>query len=74
MEVVIYPNEIRLVFCENSHFLGEFYFISILLDGLVDVRLVDFFVNHLFLGGIVVYGDDFDPSKKVDQIGRRDYL
>lgn len=74
MEIVIFSSEIRLVFCENSRFLGEYYFISILLDELVDVRLVDFFVNHLFLGGIVVYGDDFDPSKKVDQIGRRDYL
>ncbi|HDR9508374.1 hypothetical protein C5615_19455 [Burkholderia cepacia] len=72
--IVIFSREIQLEFQESARFLGEYSFISIFLDEFVDVRLVDLFVNHLFLGGIVMYGADFDPSKKVNQIRKRDYL
>ncbi|HEM7889321.1 MULTISPECIES: hypothetical protein [Burkholderia] len=74
VQIVIFPREMQLEFHENARFLGKYSFVSILLDEFVDVRLVDFFVNHLFLGGIVMYGGDFDSSKKVIQIRKRDYL
>ncbi|WP_175747181.1 hypothetical protein [Burkholderia pyrrocinia] len=72
--IVIFSREIQLEFREGAHFLGEYSFISIFLDEFIDVRLVDFFVNHLFLGSIVMYGANFDPSNKVNQIRKRDYL
>ncbi|MDN7876852.1 hypothetical protein [Burkholderia aenigmatica] len=72
--VLVCPREISLQFQESLCFLDECSSISIVFDELVDVTLVDFFVNHLFLGDILIYGDDFDASKKVIQTRKRDYL
>lgn len=72
--VLVCPREISLQFQESLCFLDEWSSISIVFDELVDVTLVDFFVNHLFLGDILIYGDDFDASKKVIQTRKRDYL
>ncbi|VWC50933.1 hypothetical protein BLA17378_00788 [Burkholderia aenigmatica] len=74
VRVLICPREIRLQFRESLCFLHECTLISIVFDELVDVTLVDFFVNHLFLGDILIYGDDFDASKKVIQTRKREYL
>lgn len=73
-QVVIFPREIWLEFRRDACFLNEYLRVSILFDELVEVRLVDFFVNYLFLGGIVVYGDDFDFSRKVIETRSRGYL
>lgn len=73
-QIVFFPREIDLKFQEGGYFLDKYSAISIFFDELVDVRLVDFFVNHLFLGGIVTYDGSFDPAKKVSQTGARDYL
>ncbi|QRR07825.1 hypothetical protein FPJ27_16440 [Burkholderia sp. MS455] len=72
--IVFFPREVEVGFREGDYFLGEYSAISILLDEFVDVKLVDFFVNHLFLGDIVVYGDGFDPARKVTQTSKRDYI
>ncbi|WP_423762418.1 hypothetical protein [Burkholderia sp. NLJ2] len=73
-QIVFSPREVELKFQEGDYFLSQYSAISILLDEFVDVKLVDFFVNHLFLGDIVIYGDSFDPAEKVIQTEKRDYL
>ncbi|WP_152602006.1 hypothetical protein [Burkholderia paludis] len=73
-QIVFSPRKVELKFKEGDYFLGEHSAISILLDEFVDVKLVDFFVNYLFLGGIVTYDGSFDPARKVIQTGTRDYL
>jgi hypothetical protein len=40
----------------------------------VDRTLVDFFANHLFLGGYIRYSEDFAESNKVSQTSRRERL
>ena len=73
-QIVFSPREVELKFREGDYFLGEHPAILILLDEFVDVKLVDFFVNHLFLGDIVTYDGSFDPARKVIQTETRDYL
>ncbi|WP_174939027.1 hypothetical protein [Burkholderia lata] len=73
-QVYFASRSVELKFQEGYDFLDKYSAVLISFDEFVDVKLVDFFVNHLFLGDIVCYEDDFDSSKKVVQTEKRDYL
>lgn len=58
----------------SEAFCLKYYNISIYLPYELNFNLIDFFVNHLFLGKYVEYSDSIPNSLRIKQTQFRDFL
>jgi CRISPR/Cas system-associated protein endoribonuclease Cas2 len=63
--VVFYPDKLTINF--SKKFLKKYDQVEILVGSTVDKKIVDFFVNHLFMGDRVEYSGEFPRELHVEQ-------
>ncbi len=63
--VAFYCDKLTINFPKK--FLRKYDQVEILVGSKVDKKIVDFFVNHLFMGDRVRYSDEFPPELHIEQ-------
>jgi len=64
-EVQISANSIHITL--ERYFLSDYKHIIINMTEEVDLKTIDFFVNHLFLGDVVKYAEDIGIDMHIEQ-------
>jgi hypothetical protein len=72
--ITFFNDRVLLSFGASSPFLKRYRAVVVHPKEGVLRELVDFFNNHLFLGSLIRYSDDFDPKKVCVPTAKRELL